>query len=198
MILLKLLPLFLQTEISLCRVYKRAGVDDHYQLPGTLSSKTLSSKQTAHGSKDPISHQQLSTLVSLAGESSSSSHSSSADRMYLAGSSGKSSHLIYTQTTSVEEDGTTVENSTGGFSSLLASTANYVDYHRNASTTEELSRLLVGYSQHNHNMISPHQLHPLPSQPPLLPLNMVPIPDKLWDWNLLPESGREYSGASFK
>lgn len=83
----------------------------------------------------------------------------------------------------------------GGISSRLASTANC--YQHTASIMEDLSRVVVGYNQHSYNNNSP-QLLPLPSQPPLLPMNMLPISDNLGEWNLLPDTRSDDIGTSFK
>lgn len=190
-----------KAEISLCRVYKRAGVDDHYQLPGVLSSKTSSSRQPESKTKPPTVHQLPSAFASVLTGDSSSSSQSSAEKMNHVASSSSNHHLLYTPTTSIEEDnGTTTtttaatvlhhSHSAGGFSSLLGLAST------NINTMEELSRA-VGYSQHNPNQsynISTPQLLPFPSQPPLLPFNMLPISaEKLWEWNLLPEPERDYN-----
>lgn len=192
----------LQAEISLCRVYKRAGVDDHYQLPGTLSSKTSSSRQCESETKAPTVHQPPSAFASVLNGDSSSSSQSSAEKLNYAASSSSNHHPLYTPTTSIEEvvdNGTTTtaatvlrhSQSTGGFSSLLGLAST------NTNIMDEFNTA-VGYNQLNPNQsyssISTPRFLPLPSQPQLLPFNMLPISaDKLWEWNLLPEPGRDYN-----
>ncbi|KAI3701910.1 hypothetical protein L6452_27375 [Arctium lappa] len=49
-----------KAEISLCRVYKRAGVEDHPSLPRTLPTTRATSSRTSHGDKKQNSQNLLS------------------------------------------------------------------------------------------------------------------------------------------
>lgn len=49
-----------KAEISLCRVYKRAGVEDHPSLPRTLPTTRATSSRTSHGDKKQHSQNLLS------------------------------------------------------------------------------------------------------------------------------------------
>ncbi|KAJ6798474.1 NAC domain-containing protein 35-like [Iris pallida] len=151
-----------KSEISLCRVYKRAGIENHHQLPGTVpNNRPSSSRQTATAAA--ARRTSMSNYKNLGGGDSSPS-SSSIGREDDAGSRLSSDTL----------------------GSLLLNAAS-VDH---VTTVGELSRF-VSYNQSQ-------LLHPFPPQAQLLPLNMVPAAaasDKLWEWNILPESsGKDYSG----
>lgn len=153
-----------KSEISLCRVYKRAGIENHHQLPGTLpNSRPSSSRQTAPAAA--ARRASISNYKNLGGGGGDSSPSSSSIGI---------------------EDDAGSRLSSDNLGSLLLNAAS-VDH---VTTVGELNRF-ASYNQ--------SQLHPLPPQAQLLPLNMVPAAaaaaDKLWEWNILPESsGKDYSG----
>lgn len=201
-----------KVEISLCRVYKRPGVDDHSQLPGTLSSKASSSRATEPDKKHSSSYQQPPpSFQTFAGDCSSSVM----EKTHKMGAGSSSTHMsapalrkptLYgstpsvaslSSTTSTEEDGTSLHHPKNSNAllpacSLLTSAASSM-----ASPTIDELNSLVGYNQNGMNQ--PNQLLPLPLQPHLLPLNTLPvsfptISDKIWEWNPLHEVGRDFTG----
>ncbi|XP_008804076.1 NAC domain-containing protein 35-like isoform X1 [Phoenix dactylifera] len=201
-----------KAEISLCRVYKRAGVDDRCQLPGTLSSKASSSRGTGPDKKHGSSHQPPPSFQTFAGDSSSSVMEK-APKIGGEGSTHLSAPVLQKpalyrstasvaslgSTTSTEEDGTSLhypKNTTALIStcSVLTPATSCM-----ASPTIDELHSLVGYNQNYLNQ--PYQSLPSQLQPQLLPLNALPvsfptISDKLWEWNPLHEVGRDF--ASFK
>ncbi|ONK73041.1 uncharacterized protein A4U43_C04F26520 [Asparagus officinalis] len=107
-----------KAEISLCRVYKRAGGDDHYNLPSTLSSKTASSRQ----SRPNTVNQPKPACAAFPGDSSSSNSQSSAEKLQKGVSSGSDQHaLLHVPTTAslVEGEDATTAGVADGFTSLL-------------------------------------------------------------------------------
>lgn len=201
-------------EISLCRVYKRSGVDDHCQLLGALSSKASSSKGTGPDKKHAPSHQPPPSFQTFAGDCSSSvmekapkmgggsgTHMSAPvlQKPALYGGSTASVASL-SSTTSTEEDGTSLhhpKNTTALIptcSVLTSATSSVV-----SPTIDELQSL-IGYSNQNY-MNQPNPFLPSQLQPQLLPFNTLPvsfptISDKLWEWNPLHEVGRDFT--SFK
>ncbi|XP_072999277.1 uncharacterized protein [Typha latifolia] len=206
-----------KAEISLCRVYKRAGVEDHCQLPSTLATKPSSSKATAtekkHGSSSSSPYPAAS-FQAFQGDCSSSSAIEKARKANVDLSNPNMSTAILpkpavygstasvaslSSTTSTEEDGTSLYHHSKNTGSALPSSYSLLNLTTSsmASTPiDELSRL-VGYNQTYINQ--PSQFLPLPPQNQLLntlPITLSTISDKLWEWNPLPDAGRDYS--SFK
>nr|XP_010908290.1 NAC domain-containing protein 35 [Elaeis guineensis] len=201
-----------KTEISLCRVYKRAGVDDHCPQ-GLLPSKASSSRGTGPDKRHSSSHQPPPSFQTFAGNISSpmmekahkmgggsNAHMSAPPphKPTLYGSTASVASL--SSTTSTEEDGTTIHpknmNALIPTCSLLTSATSSMA----SPTMDELMNRLVGCNQ-NYTNQQPNQFLPLPPQPQLLPLNTLPvsfptISDKLWEWNPLHEVARDYT--SFK
>ncbi|XP_009410724.2 NAC domain-containing protein 35-like isoform X1 [Musa acuminata AAA Group] len=190
--------IFLQVEISICRVYKRPGVEDRPRLPGTLGSKPSSSRGTGMNRKHNTSHHQIGgDSQEVRDGSSTSLPSSSLQPKPTVHGSTTASVASLSSTTSTEEDGTSFlqSNNMSGVTptcSLLPRTSPSMA----TQMIDELNRL-VGFNQNRMN--NPSQfLHP-PSQTQLqLPFNALPMSlttasDKLWEWSALQETGREYT-----
>ncbi|KAM0947244.1 putative transcription factor NAM family [Dioscorea sansibarensis] len=179
-----------KAEISLCRVYKRPGLEDHHQIPSAISSKPSSSKTTISAEKKHIN------FVTLGNQDSSSSEAEKITEQPTPISNNiytPSSSLVpsSSSTQTMEEDGSTPPSSNHA---LLA----YTSPVPMASTSiDELNRIL-NYQQ-NYNMINPNNYLTLPIHPQSLPFNsIIPnsiqnISDKLWDWNPVPEPDRDYT-----
>ncbi|CAL9177454.1 unnamed protein product [Musa hybrid cultivar] len=178
-----------KAEISICRVYKRAGVEDHHRLPATLASRSSSSRGTA--------------AVETAQHARGGRYALPKPIVY--GSTSSVANSLSSTTTSTEEDGASFRRSNNNIAgltstlSILTSTGPSMATHM----IDELNRL-VGFNENyvnNPNQLlhlpSQAQLLHLPSQAQLLPFNALPLPlpaasDKLWEWNPLQEMGREY------
>lgn len=194
--------LHFQAEISLCRVYKRAGIADHH-LPGTISSKPSTSSR-AMGAAKKQSHPETS-IHSPAGESSS-------DKEKM-GAASPAPPLLQTSTaysavdpvaaaplssTTTEEDATPFQQSKdmGDLLPPPCRLLNSFSSSMPAATVDELNRV-VGY-HHSYLPETPNQLsHLLLSQSQLPPLTSLPtsqsvFTDKIWEWN--PSVPDSYTG----
>lgn len=178
------LNFLVQTEISLCRVYKRTGVVDHLQLPGPLPSRPSSSRGTAKLSCPRRQLPGVDPSLTLVMEK--------VPMLQGATPTNLSSPILSTvSTASMEEDSAPLHHSKN---SLLSST-NY------SMTTHEIEEL-NGFVSYDHSFMSPPNTPSVtvPPQPQLAPLNqhtmsLSMISDKLWEWwNPLPEVGKDYSG----
>ncbi|KAF8405626.1 hypothetical protein HHK36_007701 [Tetracentron sinense] len=208
-------------EISLCRVYKRAGVEDHSPLPRSISSGSSSSRGIQSDKKQrKTDHRAIRGFKALGGHSlpfdieklKEADGSSSTD---IGTALGLCKHMTYSEIapihstlalTPVEEDrmlqrhsnqvGSLLPTCTTLFACSSSVPVNAVDH--------DLHRL-VDYKhfythqqqQHNHPH-HPTQYTPLPPQSQSLALNTQPsslpaFPDKLWEWNPISEANRDYT-----
>ncbi|KAJ3681414.1 hypothetical protein LUZ60_015903 [Juncus effusus] len=159
-------------EISLCRVYKRSGIDDHRQLninpttkPSTSRAKTTQNSQSL---KEIKSNPKMQNL-----------HGNKTNRIAhnIFRTSGSVASL--NSTTSTEED--------------ITNTSSLVPAHDpvlNLTQMDELSRV-IGFNQtsyvnqpminqFNPNLIQHSQVFPLNSPPQM---SISSVSDKLWEWN---------------
>ncbi|KAL5231404.1 hypothetical protein ABZP36_030180 [Zizania latifolia] len=210
--------LFYKTEISLCRVYKRSGIDDgHGQRTASniqaSSSAAALSRDTAgaqmsrhHGSSSSaplMSHTQQQTCSFhqlLQGECSSAPppQATAATRnvppLHMPPPPPRRP-CAYTSAI-----GSTAVAPTES-AALLTSTYSLLDMAHavmvgsSSTPIDELSTL-VGHSQAygNHPAAGSHLL-PLPPPPPQLmsqlvtpPMSLAAVSDKLWDWNSVPDT----------
>ncbi|WOL04466.1 NAC domain-containing protein [Canna indica] len=188
-----------KVEISICRVYKRAGVDDrHHRLPGTLPSKSSSSLSRGNGMDKKHNYSHHPRPGSHLGEDSLSAAMADAqNNLFMASSPAISKHTaayysstppsvansLSCSTTSTEEDGGP------SFRPILGSTSS-------SMAMDELNKMVY---LNNLNQF----LHLPSSQTQLLPYNYAlpislptTVSDKLWDWNSLQGIGREYNTDS--
>ncbi|XP_009613092.1 NAC domain-containing protein 35 [Nicotiana tomentosiformis] len=208
-----------KAEISLCRVYKRPGVEDHPSLPRSLPTTRASSSSSsrAHNSiikkhhhpqvvQDPLllspnyvgqsNSQQIDEKLNENSTASSTSTDHHHHHRHVGTSLGLSSHQITALTTSTITP----------FSSLISP--------NNTAAVDDLQRLvnfqnLHNHQQHfqnlsNHNIpaasIATHQFSTL-LQPQLAPQQPQPnlllqgslqpsaFSERLWDWNSVQTDG---------
>ncbi|XP_020083042.1 NAC domain-containing protein 35 [Ananas comosus] len=200
-----------KAEISLCRVYKRAGVDDHNHLSSHTSTKPTSSRANGLDKKFSSSCHLPASFETFRGDSSSSTAIEKARKVHISGNnntnlptpiykpttlygSTSASVASLSSTTSTEEDGSTSLYGHSKNTNSLVSTYSLINLTSPsmASTPiDELNRL-VGYNQTYNNQLLNNQLLPLQQQQAqMLPLNSMSmslssISDKLWEWNALP------------
>ncbi|KAK1263409.1 Protein FEZ [Acorus gramineus] len=178
-----------KAEISLCRVYKRPGVDDHSRLPGTLSYKPSSSRSAAPMKKNNDNNNEDNRILTGSNPPSLPDFDKLHEQVLPIVVAPMSS------TTSTEED------KMKHFTSPSSSTSSMP-----TSALDDLQRL-VGY-QNTYNNTQQLQAFPMQQQQQQLPLNALLSPltpvaatafsDKLWEWNpaALETASREYN--SFK
>uniref|UniRef100_A0A5B7BDS6 NAC domain-containing protein n=1 Tax=Davidia involucrata TaxID=16924 RepID=A0A5B7BDS6_DAVIN len=190
-----------KAEISLCRVYKRAGVEDHPSLPRSLPTRASSSQGLQSDKKQHEATQHaMERFQALGGQSqqaeaekmsTETSGSSSTDVGTALGFSSPPNSYI-----SLVPNCTTTPNFTTA-SSFVAPNIGVDDLHR-----------LVNYQQAsiNHDQQQYHnhhdQIHPsqfsttLQPQSQSLALNTLPgslqaaFPDRLWEWT---EANKDYN-----
>ncbi|XP_077224769.1 NAC domain-containing protein 35-like [Tasmannia lanceolata] len=164
-----------KAEISLCRVYKRAGVEDRSPLPTWLPSK--SRKHNSQGNQPTTTYQALTI------------HSQSPEMENLSQIGGNEVAPTARQT---KEDGTMHHHPKG--EALLVQNCTLFPPPFPA---EELHRLVDYqhmYAQYPNQLLPPSSS----SQQQLLPLNILPnslptLVDKLWDWNPITDANRDYT-----
>ncbi|XP_008648389.1 NAC domain-containing protein 35 [Zea mays] len=189
-----------QKEISLCKVYKRPGIEDNFHL-STTTARSSGSKAAANMDKK---HHRTSASPRLAPMFDGGHSSAHMNKPYggantaIAITSSAAARAVtmvpqtsmflstpsLSSTTSTEEDGTSLYLMKGANNSPMLHSSTHALLNANSATMatipiDELSRAIGSYSsQGNPN-------HPLPSQGPLLPF---PSMEKIWDWNPLLES----------
>ncbi|XP_068649293.1 NAC domain-containing protein 35-like [Aristolochia californica] len=210
-----------KAEISLCRVYKRAGVEEHSSLPASASTKPSSSKRaetdktrnTGHPvtpSSPALRLHSLSMEMEMLHQVGTSS-SSEAGSM-LGAQKGRAA--FGTMPAAMLEEGETVTqtqpNQTGSPSTNCVFFPCSTSSTKPVNAVDELHKL-VDFQQlfevHNHPAaqylpLSSTQTEPLPLH--LIPNHSVPsvqsvqasFQDKLWQWNTIPEAHRDF--ANFK
>ncbi|XP_062192789.1 NAC domain-containing protein 35-like [Phragmites australis] len=187
-----------QKEISLCRVYKRPGIEENFHLNTTTTRSSGSKAAATMDKKHRTSASPRLAPMFNGGHSSAlmnkpyngaintgmtSSTAAPAATMALQTSMFLSTASL-SSTTSTEEDGTSLYHMKGANPPIMlpSSTHALLNANSNAMATipiDELSRAIGSYN----NEANPNQ--PLPSQGPLLPF---PSMEKIWDWNPLLES----------
>lgn len=181
-----------QKEISLCRVYKRPGIEDNFHLTTTTrssGSKAASTMEKKHRSSaasprmapmfdsghHPSAHMNKPYSSGANNVMTSSSAAARAATMAPQASMFLSTASL-SSTTSTEEDGTSLYHLKAGANPQMLHSSTHALLNANSTTMatipiDELSRAIGSYSnQGNPSM-------PLPSQGPLV-----------WDWNPLLES----------
>ncbi|KAM7481939.1 hypothetical protein LguiB_006522 [Lonicera macranthoides] len=193
-----------KAEISLCRVYKRAGVEDHPSLPRSLPTRASSSSSRSSNSTK-IRNPPIQNFQSQQIDESSRTSGSSNTNDAVATALGLSNHSSYTTllplstttttTTLVPQASSLVPNCTSIFSgpsSSFASPNGIDELHRlinyqQVSITQQQEQ--QQYHNHNHqhthflqfsntNNLQP-QIGTLPAPSPL----QATFSDRLWEWS---------------
>ncbi|KAJ7003008.1 uncharacterized protein [Populus alba] len=225
-----------KVEISLCRVYKRAGVEDHPSLPRSLPSRASSSRGPQSDKKHQ-SHLTVERFQPFVGQSSQqiemekmseTDASSSSDVTTALGLSKHNSNAYHPTLPISNSLGLPASVGEGMFlnlpkqasSSLIPSFTNLFSVTSSVSSSpvDDLHRLLnyqqASINHHHHQQQQQqqqfyllqqpqHQSSQLSSMTPQtsqqLPLNMLPdllpptFPDRLWEWNQMPEANRDFN-----
>ncbi|KAK4424460.1 NAC domain-containing protein 35 [Sesamum alatum] len=202
---------FLQAEISLCRVYKRAGVEDHPSLPRSLP--TRSSTRIHHEHAPTTQRFQPSTYVGSSSQQNdakmteTSPSSSSTDNM-------NSYTLLPNIPSTTPSDNQTMILLQSRQPNCPSSDHAVDDLHKlvNANTNYQRQSLLINNEStphHHHDHYNPNNNIAVPDllsnfstlQPQAVAVNVVPagsfqaaFSDRLWEW---PEAGKDYA-ALFK
>ncbi|KAH8509919.1 hypothetical protein Peur_051649 [Populus x canadensis] len=216
-----------KAEISLCCVYKRAGIEDHPSLPRSIPSRASSSRGTQSDKKHQ-SHVTVKGFQPFLGQSSQQIEMEKMSETDASGSSdvttalGLSQHNInayHPISTSLElpasvEEGMFLNQTKQAASSFLVPNCpNLFTVTSSVSSNpvyDDLHRLInyqqadIGQQQQQQQFYllqqhQPSQLSSMAPQSQSLPFNMLPnllpttFPDRLWDWNQMPESNRDYN-----
>ncbi|KAG6528739.1 hypothetical protein ZIOFF_010924 [Zingiber officinale] len=179
-----------RTEISLCRVYKRAGVEDHCQLPGTLNPNK---KHPPPPPPQPPPPLPAAALL----------HSSTPPKPPEICSDLPSLPIIYESMTAAAS----VANSLSSTASMEEDTSSLAQYHsvkppfHLPASADQLDGAM-GYRNNGESL--PTMLQPLHEQIVLPPLNqylsLPMISEKLWEWwNCNPnptvsDAGKDFTG----
>lgn len=214
-----------KAEISLCRVYKRAGVEDHPSLPRSLPTKA-SSSSSSRGSQSTQKPQEAMNLgietFQTEGIMSESSPCSSTNVGTSLALSNLNSYNLYpllhmastidaAAPSSVERESMTLlqNNSQQICTTIFANPSS-------SHAIDDLHKLVNNYStnQENHhfsnNIIVPgllshfSTLQPQPQQQHQLAPNVIPgsiqaaYSDRLWDWNSISDQASNDYNSHFK
>uniref|UniRef100_A0A6N2N5L6 NAC domain-containing protein n=1 Tax=Salix viminalis TaxID=40686 RepID=A0A6N2N5L6_SALVM len=199
-----------KAEISLCRVYKRAGVEDHPSLPRSLPSRASSSRGPQSDKKHQV-HITAERFQPCLGQSSQQVEIEKMSETDASSSSDVTTALGLSKYSNSE--GMFLNLPKQDSSSLIPSCSNLFTVTSSVSSNpvEDLHRLLnyqqASISHHQQQqqfyfLQQPqHQSSQLsgmaPQTPQQLPLNnLLPpsFPDRLWDqWNQMPEANRDFN-----
>ncbi|KAL0348177.1 UNVERIFIED_CONTAM: NAC domain-containing protein 35 [Sesamum angustifolium] len=205
-----------KAEISLCRVYKRAGVEDHPSLPRSLPATRPPSSARNHHEPAPTTQRFQPNYVGSSQQNDTkmteTSPSSSTDNM----NSYTLLPNIPSTTPSVVENNETMillqSKQPNSCPSSFPSSSHAVDDLHKLVNFQRQSLLINTEStdpHHDHynpnNNIVPDLLSNFstlqPHQPQAVAANVVPagsfqaaFSDRLWDWNSVPEAGKDYTG----
>ncbi|XP_047093088.1 protein FEZ-like [Lolium rigidum] len=220
--------LFYKSEISLCRVYKRSGIDDGHGRPSSSNAQAASARPgtsraimepagrlVSSPSSAPLSPTQQPSFHGLLGQGDCSSTPLPPIMDQVAGRNASQLHPLPLPppppprpcgyATAMSSTAVVAPAQNACTYSLMAM-ADATLMGSSSTPGDELSRL-VGHSQAYTNHPDPggHFL-PTPPQPqpqmaPLgqLPLSPATVSDKLWDW-IHPDTSasRDYDSSSFK
>ncbi|XP_037416854.1 NAC domain-containing protein 35-like [Triticum dicoccoides] len=214
--------LFYKSEISLCRVYKRSGIDDGHGRPSSSNAQAASARpgtsrtiippagqQVSSPSSTPLSPTQQPSFHGILGQGECSSAPLPAI-MDQATPHNNAPQLHQPRPpppprasafASAMSSTMSVAPGARGCTYSLMALADAPMMGSSSTPGDELSRL-VGHSQAypNHPAVGSHFL-PSPSSSQIPPLGEMPVSpaDKLWDWIHPDTSGsRDYGSSSFK
>ncbi|OMO70269.1 hypothetical protein CCACVL1_19034 [Corchorus capsularis] len=197
-------------EISLCRVYKRAGVEDHPSLPRCLPTRpSARGGQQSDKKYNPqeAAHQQAMerTFQAFGGQSSSHSQQMEIEKLSHETTDGSSSTSTSDVTTALglskQNNPQTVYrpmapppiNTTLGLPIMEEDQSMFLNQSKQALVPPNCTTLFsIGSSSVSSNVVD--DLHRLQ-----LSLNMLPgslptaFSDRLWEWNPIPEANREFN-----
>lgn len=188
---------FHKAEISLCRVYKRAGVDENRRLPPSKASPLTSSVKHS-------THQPSSSFTTLQEEDDMQKF----DQSHTMVTNRIKPHELYTITsTLIEEDHPSLLHSNNTDNSSKSTSSILPCPHMVMATdaVDELQRL-VGYNNQSFMQQTNEIQHLQSSQYQLLhprlntvPVSLSTISEKLWEWNALPAAAtRDQNINNFK
>ncbi|KAJ7946506.1 NAC domain containing protein [Quillaja saponaria] len=207
-----------KVEISICRVYKRAGVEDHPSLPRCLLSRASSSRGqgTRPDKSKPVVHHQTADNHQIDhlviekmnetdhGSSTCTSMPSNNTSIGLLAPMEEEDQGLLMQQTKQAACGT------GPFFTGLSSNSSVSNISSNnnaVAVVDDLHRLMNFQQQYYH--YNNNQFCNLLMQPQQMALNMVPnslptaaataFSDRLWEWNPIQEANKsEYNNNPFK
>ncbi|XP_042007602.1 NAC domain-containing protein 35-like isoform X2 [Salvia splendens] len=168
-------------EISLCRVYKRAGIEDHPSLPRILPTKAASSSR---GSQQARKQQETAIFQQTDGKLSESSPTSSADIGTSLALSHRTSYPIHPLAPGDE---------------MLQQSKQPIFANPNA--IDDLHKLVHNYSSCQQSDQSQLHLYNTPpanapnllSQFTALQPQTAAYSDRLWEWGAISEAWKDYS-----
>ncbi|RDX58697.1 NAC domain-containing protein 35, partial [Mucuna pruriens] len=215
-----------KAEISLCRVYKRAGVEDHPSLPRCLPTRPSSSSRAASNSSHPENkkhNEMLHHNMAFMGQTKPTEHivekmnetEASSDVNTALGLSKYNAYraAMGALSTTMDEEGLMMmqqpkpASAPLGISTIFSASAGPSSSNNGIVNMDELNRLMSYQHQYYNVQSHPNQFSTLLMQQPspLVSLNSLPNPlpttfsDRLWEWNPIPEPpNQEYSNMSFK
>ncbi|KAL4387946.1 hypothetical protein GQ457_09G008400 [Hibiscus cannabinus] len=196
-----------KAEISLCRVYKRPGVADHPSLPRCLLTRRPSDSSTEkRHPQEAAAHQAMERFQAFGG-----GQPQQMEIRKICETEASSSTSTSGLPSGMEGEGMFLNQSKPGCCSLLLNPTALFPLGPSSVVVDDLHRLVSfqqptlnqqQYYNPNHLQQQP-EFSTLPQQPQAqqLSLNVLPaalpsptaFPDRLWEWNLIPEANKEYN-----
>ncbi|CAA6660254.1 unnamed protein product [Spirodela intermedia] len=167
-----------KAEISLCRVYKRSGIEENSRA---LSSRPSSSRGAGSDKKQAARHQPTANFQDLTTDASFHVMEKIAlPTLHRQAPYGTSPGPIASLSSTTDEELTPLHAKDIG--SLMPSSV------AAAATPVEEAHRIVGYNQSSGSLHHQQFILLQQSQLPLTstPTSMAGFPDKLWEWNPLP------------
>ncbi|KAI3805277.1 hypothetical protein L1987_27504 [Smallanthus sonchifolius] len=193
-----------KAEISLCKVYKRAGVEDHPSVPRTLPTTTATSSRPANA--DKRQHYSNQNDDKLSETSGSSTTDIVGTALGLSNNITPSNYNNYvTSFPNISQTSSLIPAPTTS-SSVFPNTVD--DLHRIISYQQASVNQAFHIQNYQHKLSNNMLLQPQPQQQQqqqaLLALNnltgdvQVAFPDRLWEWNPMPGEGSKDYTNPFK
>lgn len=182
----------LQAEISLCRVYKRAGVEDHPPLPRSLIPTTArnSPSSSSRGPAQPPRNHHHDPDPDQASKSQRKGDNSFTIAPLIPNMA--SAINIPPPPTSLKDPNCIFDNSNSS-----SQPNNIDDLHKLVNTNYSSQQASLPNLENNVPNLLSH-FSPLPPPPPVA-LDVVPgsfqaaFSDRLWDWNGIPEASKDFN-----
>ncbi|KAK1386286.1 NAC domain-containing protein [Heracleum sosnowskyi] len=172
-----------KAEISLCRVYKRPGLDDHRSLPRTLparASTSTSGKRSNHNSLEELEN--IGQQTHEQADDQTSGNSTSTDVGTALGLSYNVNSYIHLDPNISTPN---CNNIYSTVSSLVASPNAIDDLHRLISFQQ--ASVNQHHQQVYQNVENPDIVHVLPGGSV-----QAAFPDRIWEWNSSTAATKDY------
>lgn len=199
----------LQAEISLCRVYKRPGVEDHPSLPRSLPTTRASSSRKQHAAETSTHAAAEKPIFQAFGGSNPQALEEGGEK--ISETSASSSTEIGMSSLGFPKHMNPYMNALPSIPSPIApppltpmeGCSNILVPQNTISQVDDLQRLISFHQQASMSAQQQQEFYHLYHHPsnfptmfqPQAPLNNS---DRLWEWNPITEGNKDYFSPPFK